>query len=94
VRFKTNRADAQGLLLRVDLGNSPAKTKISRNFYSNTTPFSVTSPFDTTIYVRTFAKAEIFIEARLRLKNFQPDVYQGKQLDNFARRDTVFLFQF
>ncbi len=95
VRIKSNKPNIQNFYLNVSMTDYPIQTKINRNFYSQSPKISSGIPLDTTIQIpAAYAKAELNITAGLQFANQTLNVYQTKSLGNYARRDTVFLFEF
>jgi hypothetical protein len=93
VRFKTNRTDAKDLIMDVYSLNALAD-KQTRTFHFSSLIRSPTTPLDTTIQVNVYAKAAFYIYGRMNFSNTPLDSSKDKLIPNYARRDTVFLFEF
>jgi hypothetical protein len=98
LRFKSNKADVKNLYINVSKDDSQPYLKVSkpqkRDFYAKTFQFTSLSPIDTTIQVNVFSKAAFTISSSLFGTNPQGNIYRSKTINNYARRDTVFLFEF
>jgi hypothetical protein len=94
LRFKSNRTDIKSLNINVFRSNYPVSTNISRDFYFKTINRSSGVLLDTTIQVNAYSKAEFTISSRMNFSNAPLDVSKSKVINNYVRRDTVFVFEF
>lgn len=93
VRFKSNKTGFKSIGLHIFWEDYAVETKIKRNFYWQSLKIA-SMPLDTIVQVPAYAKAELNIAGSLEFANSALDLHRIKKLANYARRDTVFTFEF
>ena len=101
LHIKTNRSDIRSLQVSVSGGNysvySLAYSHISKpqkRVFLNTYKLSSTPQLDTTIVIQAYSKAGFDITSTLYFKNDPLVISKSMEVLNYAKRDTVFLFEF